>query len=138
MPSHTPESDRFRSTRAAHASERTEDYVEAIAQLIERTGQARVTDLARMMGVTHVTVSRIVARLAEQKLVRATRHQPITLTTAGERLARDVSARHDVVLRFLLSLGVPAKHAELDAEGIEHHVSPTTIRAMEAWLKRAK
>lgn len=127
---------RFRVTRAAHRAENAEDYVEAVSQLIERQGEARVKDLARMMGVSHVTVSRTLARLAKAGLVVAARHQPIELTADGRKLAEEVARRHDIVLRFLLSLGVPAKHAELDAEGIEHHVSETTIRAMERMLTK--
>lgn len=127
---------RFRGIRAAHRSEYAEDYVEAVSQLIERQGEARVKDLAKMMGVSHVTVSRTLARLAKAGLVVAARHQPVELTPEGRRLAEDAARRHDIVLRFLLSLGVPAKHAELDAEGIEHHVSETTIRAMERYLTK--
>lgn len=125
---------RFRGTRAAHRVESAEDYVEAIAELIANEGEARVRDLAKMMGVSHVTVSRTIARLATQGLVIASKHRPITLTITGTRLARRVQQRHKTVLSFLLSLGVPRAQAELDAEGIEHHVSESTIRAMQRRL----
>lgn len=42
-------------TRREHANEIAEDYVEAIADLITETGEARVVDLAKRLGVTHVT-----------------------------------------------------------------------------------
>lgn len=122
---------RFLSTRAAHRAERAEDYVEAVAALRDAHGRARVTDLARMMGVSHVTVSRTIARLAREGLVVQRAHRPIALTPAGERLARGARERHEVVLRFLLSIGVSPQQAELDSEGIEHHVSRETIRAMK-------
>lgn len=51
-------------TRREHASEIAEDYVEAIADLISETGEARVVDLATRLGVTHVTVNRTIVRLA--------------------------------------------------------------------------
>ncbi|MGH9724440.1 MAG: manganese-binding transcriptional regulator MntR, partial [Candidatus Acidiferrales bacterium] len=50
-------------TRREHANEIAEDYVEAIADLVAETGEARVVDLARRLGVTHVTVIRTIARL---------------------------------------------------------------------------
>ncbi|MEX2218755.1 MAG: manganese-binding transcriptional regulator MntR [Phycisphaerales bacterium] len=128
---------RFRTTRAAHRDETAEDYVEAVAQLIAERGEARVRDLARMMGVSHVTVTRIMARLAREGLVEARRHRPIALTPAGQRLAGRIRERHEVVLGFLKSLGVPARQAEIDAEGIEHHVSDATIRAMRRAMARA-
>ncbi|HVZ94438.1 MAG TPA: iron dependent repressor, metal binding and dimerization domain protein [Phycisphaerales bacterium] len=133
--------DRFTRTRAAHRDETAEDYAEAVAQLTESVGHARVGELARMMGVSHVTVSRIVTRLRDLGLLdtgaRCKGGGRITLTPAGKRLAARSRQRHDTVLRFLLSLGVPAHHAEIDAEGIEHHVSAATIRAMERVLRRS-
>ena len=50
-------------TRREHANEIAEDYVEAIADLVTETGEARVVDLAKRLGVTHVTVNRTIARL---------------------------------------------------------------------------
>ncbi|MDX2115827.1 MAG: manganese-binding transcriptional regulator MntR [Planctomycetota bacterium] len=127
---------RFRRTRDAHALETAEDYVEAIAHLIETHGEARVRDLSRLMGVSHVTVSRIVARIAGEGLVELRPYKPLALTAAGKRLARRARERHERVLAFLLAIGVGREQAQIDAEGIEHHVSEETIRAMEriaAW-----
>jgi DtxR family manganese transport transcriptional regulator len=125
------QSARFRSTRAAHRDETAEDYVEAIMQLQAERGEARVKDLSAFMGVSHVTVTRIVSRLAKVGLVDTEPYKPITLTPAGRRLAAWVRKRHDIVLSFLIHLGVPPRQAEIDAEGIEHHVSDATIRAMQ-------
>lgn len=122
--------ERFRGTRAAHKDETAEDYVEAIADAIDSKGEARVRDLVRLMGVSHVTVSRIVARLMEDGLVVTAPYKPITLTPSGRRLAARSRVRHEAVLNFLLAIGVPRVQAEVDAEGIEHHVSEATIRAM--------
>lgn len=63
------QAERFERTRAAHRDETGEDYVEAIAGLIAEHGEARNRDLARMMGVSHVTVSRIMRRLHDEGLV---------------------------------------------------------------------
>lgn len=122
---------RFRGTRAAHRDETAEDYVEAVKQLIEQRGEARVRDLAVMMGVSHVTVTKIIARLKKKGLLATEAYRPVSLTESGRRLARRIEERHRVVLRFLESLGVPGAQAEIDAEGIEHHVSEATIRAMK-------
>lgn len=105
-------------------------------QLIADRGAARVGDLARMMGVSHVTVSRTVARLARAGLVRNPAYRPVSLTPAGQRLAGRIRRRHAVVLGFLRAIGVPPRQAEIDAEGIEHHVSEATIRAMRRAMAR--
>lgn len=132
------EAARFASTRAAHRDETASDYVEAIAELCSGGGEARVKDLSRIMGVSHVTVVRIVARLRALGLVSGTRGKPITLTPSGSALALWSSERHEVVLEFLRVIGVPKEQAEIDAEGIEHHVSEATVAAMRREMLRRK
>ena len=117
-------------TRRDHASETAEDYVEAVAEMIEKNGECRVADLAEFFGVSHVTVTRIVARLVGEDLLATKPYRPITLTSAGKRLATKSRKRHEVVYEFLLALGVGEETAALDAEGIEHHVSPATLREL--------
>lgn len=119
----------LKHTREEHASETAEDYVEAIADLAASHGEARVVDLARRLGVTHVTVNRTLARLQREGYVNAQPYRAIFLTERGQSLAQVCKHRHDTVVAFLLSLGVPQKTAEIDAEGIEHHVSPATLAA---------
>lgn len=128
--------ERYKQTRAAHRDETGEDYVEAIAELIADRGEARNRDLALMMGVSHVTVSRIMRRLHERGLVVFETHRPIELTPKGRRVADAASRRHEVVVGFLRAIGVGAHQAEIDAEGIEHHVSDQTIRAFRRLIER--
>ena len=124
-----------RHTRRAHAQERAQDYVEAIAELIDSQGEARATDIARSLGVTHVTVIRTVQRLQRDGLVHTRPYRSIFLTDAGRRLAVRAKARHETVVAFLEALGVPPATARRDAEGIEHHVSPETLAAFERVLQ---
>ena len=55
---------RFVRARDARQGEIAEDYVELIDDLIRERGEARAAEIARALGVTHVTVIRTVARLA--------------------------------------------------------------------------
>lgn len=123
-------------TRVHHASETAEDYVEAVFNEIAETGECRVGDLARRFAVSHVTVSRIVSRLAAEELLVTAPYRPITLTVEGRSLAKRVKRRHEVVLNFLLALGVDAETAAIDSEGIEHHVSDKTLSAMRRFMKQ--
>lgn len=127
----------LRQTRRGHATESAEDYVEAIAALHASAGQARATDLARRFGVSHVTVVRAVARLRRDGYVSTQPHRAISLTAKGAQLAEASRRRHELVVEFLRSLGVPEQVAQTDAEGIEHHVSPETLAAFRAFLARA-
>jgi DtxR family manganese transport transcriptional regulator len=123
-------------TRLAHAQERAEDYVEAIAALISTHGEARATDIARLLGVTHVTVIRTVQRLQRDGLVTTEPYRSIFLTPSGRRLATRAKARHEKVVAFLEALGVSPATARADAEGIEHHVSPETLSAFARFLQQ--
>ncbi len=124
----------FRELRRAHATEIAEDYVEAVAEIIARTGECRVRDLAAQFGVTHVTVTRALARLTEEGLVETEPYRPVALTAEGARLAHECRRRHEIVLRFLTFIGVSAEVARIDAEGIEHHVSEETLSRIETFL----
>jgi len=123
-----------RQTRREHSTETAEDYVEAIAALIAEDGEARAVDLARWLGVSHVTVIRTIARLQRDGYVSTKPYRSIFLTRSGARLAEDSRQRHEVVQRFLISMGVAESVARNDAEGIEHHCSPETLAAFRRHL----
>jgi DtxR family manganese transport transcriptional regulator len=133
LPHHHP-----RRTREEHSHEIGQDYVEIIAELIAATGEARVIDLARRLGVTHVTVARTIQRLQRDGLVTSLPYRSIFLTATGRKLSEESRTRHRVVVEFLESLGVPARVAQSDAEGLEHHVSEETLRAFVKHLRRQK
>jgi DtxR family manganese transport transcriptional regulator len=130
------QAENFRRSRRDRATEVAQDYVEAIADLSDSLGEARVVDLARRLGVTHVTVNRTLSRLQQAGYVNTRPYRSIFLTDAGRRLAAECKRRHETVVAFLRSLGVSGKISELDAEGIEHHVSPETLAAFERRLAR--
>ena len=129
-----PNSVRFSRTRKHHANETAEDYVEAVAEIIGASGECRVLDLAKYFDVSHVTVSRIVKRLQGEDLLVTRPYRPISLTKQGAKMARHVKLRHEIVLQFLVAIGVDSQTAEIDSEGIEHHVSPKTLAAMKRFL----
>jgi DtxR family manganese transport transcriptional regulator len=131
---HAQQVENLRRLRRDRASETAQDYVEAIADLSASRGEARVVDLARRLGVTHVTVNRTLARLQQSGFVSTKPYRAIYLTDAGRQLADECKQRHETVTAFLRSLGVPARIAEMDAEGIEHHVSPETLTAFRRRL----
>ncbi len=128
----------FAIVRQAHESEVAEDYVELIAELIETRGEARPVDIAERLGVKPPTVTKNISRLKAAGLVRREPYRAVFLTDAGQELASACRRRHRIVVAFLLSLGIDDETAERDAEGIEHHVSETTLKAFERELKRAQ
>ena len=124
----------FSKTRSDHATETAEDYVEAIEDILAHQASCRVKDLAERMEVSHVTVTRILQRLTNEGLVEKQPYGPVDLTPTGRRMARASRRRHELLLEFLLSLGVPEADAIRDTEGMEHHVSEATLRCMRRHL----
>ena len=122
-----PNTAAHKRTRRDHATETAEDYVEAVADLVDANGTCRVADLAERFGVSHVTVVKIIRRLQSEGFLTTEPHQPIELTAKGRRLARHCRDRHDIVYRFLIAIGVDERIAAIDSEGIEHHVSAETL-----------
>lgn len=132
-PPNQPE--RFQQARAAQAMAILEDYAEMISDLIEEMGEARITDIASRMGVTHPTATKAVARLKREGLAVSRPYRGVFLTEEGTELADRVRARHRTVVDLLIAVGVPQETAEMDAEGLEHHVSEITLKAFERYLQ---
>ena len=132
-----PYAQRFARVRHDHSSELAEDYVETILSLIDEDGDARLTEIAARLGVAHPTVSKALKKLHRDGLVIVRPYQSILLTTKGKDLAHDCRSRHAEVVQFLIALGLDRETAETDAEGIEHHVSPKTLKLMRSFVKNS-
>lgn len=134
-PEEAEEIRRFNRARTARSAEILEDYTELIADLIAEHGEARVTDIARRLGVTHPTAAKALARLKREGLVTSRPYRGVFLTEAGTAMAERVRTRHRLVVEFLLAVGVPEEAAETDAEGMEHYVSEATLEAFRRFLE---
>jgi DtxR family manganese transport transcriptional regulator len=134
LPAQPTQARRFRNTRDAQNSALLQDYAELIDDLITTTGAARASEIARRLGVSHVTVIRAVTRMEREGLAVTKPYRGIALTTLGQALADRVRARHRLVVDLLVSLDIPLEIAEQDAEGIEHYVSDTTLQAFAHFL----
>jgi DtxR family manganese transport transcriptional regulator len=136
FPSAKSRSAAFRRVRADHQAELAGDYVELIADLIDERGEARGSDIALRLGVANATVVKALRRLQDMGLVTQEPYRAIFLTGDGWKLAEDGRRKHRIVEEFLLSIGVGAETARIDSEGIEHHVSEETLRAMARFLAK--
>ncbi len=125
------QADHHRQTRRARQTAVVEDYVEMIADLIEKNGEARGVDISRHLGVTNATVNKMINRLQQNGLVQTEPYRSIFLTDEGQRIAEWSRRRHEVVLAFLQALGISEETARADAEGMEHHVSDETLEAFK-------
>ena len=138
LASEAKQAERFGRARAAQATALLEDYAELIADLLAAEGEARPADIARRLGVSHVTVVKAISRLKREGLATGRPHCGVFLTEAGEALAARVRTRHRLVVDLLVAVGVPVEDAEADAEGIEHFVSPLTLEAFARFLREGR
>src|SRR5215831_6562179 len=112
LPTERAQARRFGKARTAQSVALLEDYVELIDDLLTGTGEARPTDIARRLGVSHATAIKAIARLKREGVATARPYRGVFLTQSGEALAARVRARHRLVVAVLVALGVPREAAE--------------------------
>jgi DtxR family manganese transport transcriptional regulator len=127
---------RFARQREADRTATAEDYVELIADLLREEGEARAVDLARRMGISQATVTATIGRLQRDGLVETKPYRGLFLTEAGRAMAEAAKLRHDLLVRFLIAVGLDAETAEQDAEGLEHHASEKALEAFAAFVAK--
>lgn len=136
--SSAPDSSTFEKSRLQHAEENTSDYLEIIADLIDEKGEARLVDVAFRLGVSKATANRKVATLQRDGHIKTEPYRSIFLEPSGRKIAEESKARHITVLEFLLAIGVPPDIAEIDSEGIEHHVSKETLLIFQQMTEKLR
>jgi len=123
-----------KQARAMSASH--EHYLRAIWEVRSRRGYARLTDVARELGVAPPTLSAGLKPLAARGLVTHDDHRFLLLTAEGEQIARKVHHRFAVLQAFLQDLlGIPAEQALVEACLLEHDVSATTTERLLDLIK---
>jgi DtxR family transcriptional regulator, manganese transport regulator len=135
---------RLESIRGAHITQkmarttRMEDYLEVIYELIEHKGYATTVDISNYLNVSSPSVTKMLQRLHESGHINYEKYRGISLTESGMAVAENIHERHGVLAEFLIMIGVEAETANRDAEGIEHHLHPETLRKLEEFIKLVK
>lgn len=120
------------SLSSAGKSQAVEDYLKIILELMNTKGYARVVDIAQGLKISQASVTNMVQRLDAQGLLKYEKYRGLALTDAGEALARNITRRHQLLTDFLKLLGLDDDLIYHDVEGMEHFISPPTLRAIEA------
>src|ERR1700730_5956399 len=122
----------FMPDKPVARSSAVEDYLEQILDLINTKGYARVADIAQGLKISQASVTNMVQRLDAEGLLKYEKYRGLVLTTAGETLARNIMRRHQLLTDFLRMLEIEEEVVYHDVEGMEHHISPQTLNAIEA------
>ncbi len=108
-----------------------EMYLETILRLSQTSGHVRAIDVGEEMGYSKPSVSRAMSLLKEGGYIVIDRDGAITLTDAGREIAEKIYARHTLLTKFLISLGVDEATASEDACKMEHSISDTSFEAIQ-------
>ncbi len=113
-----------------------EDYLETVYLLIDSKGSACVRDVASSLNVKMPSVVKAIHELKSLELVTQEPYSSIELTPKGERLAKIVLGRHNLLYSFLIKLGVSPQTADEDACRMEHILSAETLDKIRTYTER--
>ena len=116
--------------------ESAEDYLETILKLHRRTGAVRSIDIVNELGYSKPSVSVAMKKLREGGYICVDGDGFISLTESGEEVANRVYTRHQLLTRFLVSLGVSEEVAAEDACRIEHDISAETFGKIKEYMEK--
>ena len=135
---------RLESIRNAHnvrkeeRTDRMEDYLEVIYELIQQKGYATAIDISKYLNVSSPSVTKMLQRLDESGHLNYEKYRGISLTQQGIAVAKNIHNRHGLLTEFLMMIGTDEYIANMDAEGIEHHLHPETLRRLEEFVRNIK
>ena len=109
-----------------------QDYLEVIYELIKKKGYATQTDISESLNISLPSVSKMLQRLDESKYLKYKKYRGINLTEIEIEVAENIYEKHG-----LLS-GVEEDIANVDAEGIEHHLHPQTLKKLREFIRNRK
>src|SRR3954470_6840987 len=127
-----------RNAASSRASSAVEDYLERILELINSKGYARVIDIAAALKISQASVTNMVQRLDAEGLLKYEKYRGLVLTPAGARVAKRIAQRHRLLTDFLQLLGVDEQVIHHDVEGMEHHISAPTLRAISTLTRQLR
>ena len=108
-----------------------EMYLETILVLSKERSHVRSIDVCDQMGFSKPSVSRAIGLLKNGGYVNVDKDGYLTLTELGMELANKVYERHNLLTKFLVSLGVGKETADADACKIEHVISDESFEAIK-------
>ena len=114
-----------------------QDYLKQIYELNENGGPASTNDLATRLNIAPASVTGMLQKLASAKppLVVYKKHQGVTLTKNGEKVALEVIRHHRLLETFLVNtLGYSWDEVHHEADKLEHVISEDFEARMAAAL----
>ncbi len=119
-------------------TDRMEDYLEVIYELIRKKGYATQTDISESLNVSLPGVSKMLQRLEETNYIKYEKYRGLNLTEEGIKVAENIREKHGLLSEFFKMIDVDEDIANIDAEGIEHHLHPQTLKKLREFIRNHK
>lgn len=116
-------------------TDRMEDYLEIIYELVQQKGYATSVDITECLNVSAPSVTKMMRRLDLKGYLEYEKYRGIRLTNQGKTVAENIKKRHKLLTEFFNIIGVSEDIAIQDAEGIEHHLHAETLEKLQQFLK---
>jgi Mn-dependent DtxR family transcriptional regulator len=126
------------SVKKQDRTDRMEDYLEVIYELVQQKGYATTVDISSYLNVSSPSVTKMMQKLDETGYLNYEKYRGIKLTNEGIRIAQNIRNRHGLLAEFFMIIGVDEETANNDAEGIEHHLHPETMKKLEEFIYELK
>lgn len=126
------------SVKKEDRTDRMEDYLEVIYELIQEKGYATTVDISSYLNVSSPSVTKMMQKLDETGYLKYEKYRGIKLTNEGIRIARNIRNRHGLLAEFFMIIGIDEETANNDAEGIEHHLHPETMKKLEEFINELR
>ena len=116
-----------------------QNYLELIYELSLDGKKARVSDIAKHLGVSKPSVNNAVVVLAKDGYVIYEKYADVKLTPKWKETAEFICGKHQTIKQlFVEVLNIDEGVADKDACLIEHVISNESIKAMQEFLDRQK
>jgi len=116
-------------------TESIENYLKAIYEIQKENGKVSTNSLSERLNVAPASVTSMIKKLSEKKLVTHKRYQGVKLTKAGQKISLEVIRHHRLIELYLAeALGVPWDQVHEEAEKWEHVLSEDLEDRMDAVL----
>ena len=111
-----------------------EMYLEAIHVLTKKNGHVRSIDVSEYLGYSKPSVSRAMGILRSGGYITVEKDGGISLTEAGQGIAEKIYARHTLLTKLLIHIGVSEETAAEDACKLEHAISDESFEALKRYV----
>jgi len=105
----------------------TEDYMRVIYEL-GKGKEVKSVDIASKLGISKPSVSEMLRKLADRKLIKIKPYSKIQLSSLGEKFAKEVIDKHNIIEEFIKkAFKYEEQQAHNEAHALEHAFSDDSI-----------